>query len=281
MAPAEDKVKKSKDKAEKAAKGEKVRKQWRLHLCSAVQAVPACVPAWQRCGMHWTRRQRACPHPASAAAVRRQPPLPPAAGDPLARCRLQDKKDKGEKKEKKEKSEKKDKDKSEKKDKSERCRGGGGRLAARRQRLQCAAARYPVHPRHLQDSWAGVQVLRCQARQACGTAAQSAARLPAASTCRLHSTICAGDKKDKKSASDKLAEHKVSADGKHSSKSKAGAAPAKPAPPARPAPRRPPKPEPQVGAGLGTLWAVEHGLLGRVGWPMCQLLLPPHCCIAA
>lgn len=117
-----------------------------------------------------------------------------------------------------------------------------------------------------------MQVLCCQARQACGTAAPSAARLPAASTCRLHSPICAGDKKDKKSASDKLAEHKVSADGKHSSKSKAGAAPAKPAPPARPAPRRPPKPEPQVGAGLGTLWAVEHGLLGRVGWPMCQLL---------
>lgn len=90
--------------------------------------------------------------PPLCAASRRRRLQPATALLRLARCRLQDKKDKGEKKEKKDKSEKKDKDKSEKKDKSERCRGGGGRLAARRQRLQCAAARCPAHPRHLQSS---------------------------------------------------------------------------------------------------------------------------------
>ena len=57
----------------------------------------------------------------------------------------------------------------------------------------------------------------------------------------------AGDKKEKKGASDKLADHKVAADGgKGSGKGGSGAkAAAAAAPPARPAPRRPPPPEPK------------------------------------
>jgi hypothetical protein len=54
----------------------------------------------------------------------------------------------------------------------------------------------------------------------------------------------AGDKKEKKGASDKLADHKVAADGGKGS-GKGGAKVAAAAPPARPAPRRPPPPEPK------------------------------------
>lgn len=113
-----------------------------------------------------------------------------------------------------------------------------GPACRRRRRRRRRAGTRRTRVRAAEGGWCnlGLPLLKVPARLA-----RAAADLPPP----MHPLVT-GDKKEKKGASDKLAEHKVAADGKHKSGGGKGkeAAPAKPAPPARPAPRRPPKPEP-------------------------------------